>query len=126
MNRSIPDVHGLQVFLVEDDSLIALMIKDMLAELGCAVVGEAHSIAEALSWAETMPAVDLAILDVNIKGEVILPVADMFARRQVPLLFSTGYGTTDLLQLYPGSRLLAKPYGPDALALALASSQTRH
>ena len=121
------NLQGLQVFLVEDEPLVALMIEDMLNELGCVVVGKARNLVEAMSWAEVMPAIDFAILDVNISGQAILPVADMLARRQVPLVFSTGYGSNELLQLYPGSRLLAKPYGTDALANALTSfHHTRH
>ena len=126
-NASHPDLQGLQVFLVEDEPVVSLLIEDMLSELGCIVVGKARNLVEAMSWAEVMPTIDRAILDVNLGGEAILPVADMLARRQVPLVFSTGYGSNELLQLYPGSRLLAKPYGQDALANALTSLQrTRH
>ncbi len=126
-NVSHPELHGLQVFLVEDEPVVSLLIEDMLSELGCIVVGKARNLVEAMSWAEVMPTIDRAILDVNLGGEAILPVADMLARRQVPLVFSTGYGSNELLQLYPGSRLLAKPYGQDALANALTSLQrTRH
>ncbi len=121
------NLQGLQVFLVEDEPLVALMIEDMLNELGCVVVGKARNLVEAMSWAEVMPAIDFAILDVNISGQAILPVADMLARRQVPLVFSTGYGSNELLQLYPGSRLLSKPYGSSDLANALTSFRhTRH
>ncbi len=126
-NVSYANLQGLQVFLVEDEPLVAELIEGMLSELGCVVVGKARNLAEAMSWAEVMPAIDFAILDVNISGEAILPVADMLARRKVPLVFSTGYGSNELLQLYPGSRLLAKPYGPDALAHALTDVRhTRH
>ncbi|MBW8815768.1 MAG: response regulator [Caulobacterales bacterium] len=110
---------GFQVFLVEDEVLVAAIVEDMLAEFGCVLAGAAASVDEALTALQTAPDLDAAILDVNLGGEKVYPVADLLARRGVPLVFSTGYGPADLALRYPTCRLLHKPYRPEALAQVL-------
>ena len=68
------------VFLVEDEVMIRMMVSDMLEELGYTVAAEAGEIGEALRLAETTY-FDLAILDVNVNGKVISPVADLIKAR---------------------------------------------
>lgn len=113
-------IQGMQVFVVEDEALIALMLEDMLTDLGCVLAGSADTVAQALSQLEGMSDIDAAILDVNIGGEVVFPVADALLQREVPFVFSTGYGPADLATRYPNSRMLAKPYPSEALAAVLA------
>ena len=64
-----------RVLIVEDELLVALMIEDLLADLGCEVVGPFGSVAQALSAAGSEP-IDLAVLDVNLGGEMVYPVAE--------------------------------------------------
>lgn len=116
-----PAVQGMRVFLVEDEPLVALMLEDMLSDLGCVLVGSAETVAQALSRMEDAPTIDVAILDVHLGGETVFPVADVLLQRHVPFVFSTGYGPADLIARYPGSHLLAKPYPAEALAQALAT-----
>lgn len=113
-------IRGMQVLVVEDEALVALMLEDTLADLGCVVAGSANSVAQALSRIEGGPAIDAAILDVHLGGETVFPVADALASRKVPFVFSTGFGPADLDTRYPNSRLLAKPYPAEALAAALS------
>jgi CheY-like chemotaxis protein len=113
-------IQGMQVFVVEDEALIALMLEDMLTDLGCVLAGSADTVARALSQLAEMSDIDAAILDVNIGGEVVFPVADALLQRQVPFVFSTGFGPADLAARYPNSRMLAKPYPSEALAAVLA------
>ena len=115
-----PALHGLQVFVVEDEALVAMLIEDMLTDLGCQVVGVAGTVAEAMERAAALPAIDVAILDVNLGGEFVFPVADALKARGVPFVFSTAYVTLKLEARYPGSRLLRKPYLQAALADTLA------
>jgi CheY-like chemotaxis protein len=110
---------GLQVFLVEDEVLVAAIVEDMLAEFGCVLAGAATTVDEALTALKATPDIDAAILDVNLGGEKVFPVADLLSARGVPLVFSTGYGPADLAMRYPASRLLHKPYRPEALAQVL-------
>ncbi len=115
-----PLIEGLRVFVVEDEALVAIMLEDMLIDLGCTVVGVAGNIHDALSRLVDSDA-DGAVLDVNIGGEKVFPVADALAARGTPFVFATGYGRTGLDDRYPRAPVLTKPYSRDALALALAS-----
>lgn len=117
-------VQGMRVFLVEDEVLVALMLEDMLADLGCVLVGSADTVAQALSGIADSSALDAAILDVHLRGETVFPVADALLQKRVPFVFSTGFGPAELAMRYPSSHLLAKPYPAEALAQALASMRT--
>src|SRR3569623_346079 len=98
MNRS------LAVLLVEDEVLIRMVLADMLDELGHRVAGEAGDIESASSFAMTAE-YDLAILDINLHGIYVDPVADLIARRGKPFMFASGYG----LEVLP-SLLRRRPF----------------
>lgn len=121
MTYRAPPIIGLRVFIVEDETLIALMLETMLEELGCVVLAVAGSVAEALRSLDGPAAqADAAILDVNIGGEKVYPVADALGERGVPYLFATGYGREGLGELYPRRIVLPKPYTQGVLAQALS------
>src|ERR1700738_3930418 len=86
---------GGSVFLVEDEVMIRMMVADMLEELGYSVAAEAGEIKEAIRLAQSTE-FDLAILDVNVNGKVISPVADLIKARNLPFIFATGYGSSGL------------------------------
>lgn len=81
----------MRVLVVEDEGLIALMMEDMLAELGYEAA-IATSVAEALRWLDAEGRPDAALLDVNLGGESVLPVAEALAACGAPFAFATGYG----------------------------------
>lgn len=118
-NPAYPGLYGLQVFVVEDEAMISMMLEDMLADFGCTLAGVAATVSDALNQVNATPAIDAAILDVNLGGEKIFPVADILALRNVPFVFSTAYGPDGLSERYPTRPLLRKPYAPEALASAL-------
>jgi CheY-like chemotaxis protein len=120
MSTEANTLAGLRVLLVEDETMVALLLSDMLQDLGCEVVGPASRVAEALALAESEK-VDAALLDVNLAGEKVFPVADRLAERQVPFVFSTGYGLSGIEERYVSRRVLQKPYEQDQLAAALAA-----
>ena len=97
------------IFLVEDEALIRMMTAEMIEELGHRVVAEAGDIQSAISLAETT-IFHLAILDVNIAGYNISPVADIIERRGLPIVFASGYGSAALPVTYNGRPLLRKPF----------------
>jgi CheY-like chemotaxis protein len=115
----IRDLIGLKVMVVEDEALVAMVLEETLAEFGCVVTGSAATVGEALSQLEETASLDAAILDVNLGGEKVFPVADALLSRGVPFMFCTGYGPADLAFRYPQSRLLNKPYEPGTLAATL-------
>ena len=114
------NLRGLRVLVVEDETLISIMLEDMLAGFGCVVAGMAATIGQALAVVRTGKHFDAAIIDVNIGGEVVFPVADLLLERNVKCVFSTGHRALDLHTRYPGCRRLDKPYGVRELARVLA------
>lgn len=97
-----------RVMIVEDEYLIRLLLEDMLGDLGYAVGAVASSLAEGQAKAES-ETFDVAILDVNIDGKQVFPVADILRRRGLPFVFVTGYGASGLPESYRGSPTLQKP-----------------
>src|SRR5580658_1292176 len=108
-----------RVLLVEDEMLVAWLIEDMLADLGCAVVGPASSVNQALAMIDA-EAIDAAVLDVNLNGQMSYPVADALLARGVPFVFSTGYASNRLQEGYRTYSALQKPYHMTELSDALA------
>lgn len=111
-----PALLGLEILLVEDEALVAALLEDMLADFGCVLAGAAATVGEALAAVEAASEIDAAILDVNLGGEKVYPVADILVGRGVPIVFSTAYGPADLVERYPLARIIHKPYRPEALA----------
>jgi CheY-like chemotaxis protein len=103
------DLAGLRALVVEDEAAVALLIEDMLSELGCEVIASVARLAKACVVARTS-VFDFAVLDLNLAGEPAFPVADILRERQIPFVFSTGYGTKGLPADYAGYPALAKPF----------------
>jgi PAS domain S-box-containing protein len=105
---------GNRVLLVEDESLVAMMMGEALRELGYSVIGPCATAAEA---AATIDSTDLnaAILDVNLDGELVYPVAELLAAREIPFAFITGYGEESLSPRYANVPVLQKPIDRRAL-----------
>lgn len=112
---------GLRVLVVEDEMTIALMIEDMLADLGHRVVDMPMRLPLALAATER-GGFDLAILDVNLDGETSYPVATLLQERGVPFVFATGYGASGLAPEFRDRPVLQKPFLRDELERALATA----
>src|ERR1700676_329959 len=112
---------GGSVFLVEDEIRIRMMVADMLEELGYSVAAEAGEIGEAVKLAQST-AFDLAILDVNVNGKVITPVAELIKARNLPFIFATGYGSSGLPEDYRDRPALQKPFQLETLAQMINST----
>ena len=108
------------VLVVEDEAMIAMLLEDMLDELGCGVVGPAFRVAEAIELAGSAE-IDGAVLDVNLGGEKVYEVADALRRRNVPFAFASGYGEAGLRAADAGRPVLEKPYRLSDLAELLTS-----
>jgi CheY-like chemotaxis protein len=85
-------VTPLRVLIVEDEGLVAMMLEDFLEDLGCQLAASLASVGDALAWIEAGGEADAALLDVNLNGEPVFPVAERLAARGVPFAFTTGYG----------------------------------
>jgi CheY-like chemotaxis protein len=110
-----------RVLLVEDELMIRMLLEDMLGELGYTIVAEAAHIEEALEAANNAD-FDLAILDVNLNGQPISPVADALVARGMPFVFATGYGERSLPEPYRDRPTLKKPFQMDGLKRLLQNA----
>lgn len=102
------------ILLVEDEALIRMMLVEMVEELGHRVIAEAGSVDEARSLAE-IEGYDLAILDINLQGISVRPVAEIVRSRGLPLFFLSGYGSAGVPDGFEGIPVLVKPCTPDTL-----------
>ena len=116
------ELSGLRVLVVEDEVAISMLLEDMLLDLGCEVVGPAGRLSAATALAE-QEAIDLAILDVNVGGEPVYPLVEALAKKGVPFVFSTGYGSAGIKEPYRNRPVLQKPFGQNDLAKLLASAR---
>jgi CheY-like chemotaxis protein len=107
--------------VVEDEVIVGMLLEDMLEDLGCEVAAISTHLEQALHLARTLD-IDLAILDVNLRGTQSFPVADVLSVRSVPFLFATGYGAQILKPPYSGTPTLQKPFQLDDLRQILALS----
>jgi len=110
---------GLRVLVVEDEMLVAMLLEDMLSDFGCSIVGPAPTIGEALPLAMEAE-IDAAVLDLNLGGQPIFPVADALRARGVPYIFASGYGDSGLSDAHRGAPMLQKPFRQADLEKALA------
>jgi CheY-like chemotaxis protein len=111
------------ILLVEDEAIIRMMLVDMVEGLGHKVVAEAGSIGTGRSLAE-IETYDCAILDINIQGISILPVAEVVRKRGLPLLFLSGYGPEGVPEGFRGVPVIAKPCSSEALGRSIESVLT--
>jgi CheY-like chemotaxis protein len=117
-------MQGKRVLVVEDESLVAMLVEDLLAELGCTVSGSPATVADALA-AVAGGGFDVALLDVNLAGERVDPVADALVACQVPFAFASGYGAAGVPAAHADAPIIAKPFRLQDLAQALASALSR-
>jgi CheY-like chemotaxis protein len=113
-----------RILVVEDELMIRMLLEDMLGELGYTVAAEAARIEEALEAAKNAD-FDIAILDVNLNGQPISPVADALVARGMPFVFATGYGERGLPEPYRDRPTLKKPFQMDGLKQMLQTALER-
>jgi len=119
------DLAGLRLLLVEDEYLIAKFLAEIVEELGAEVLGPVASVEDALELIAHCPEIDAAILDVNLRGETVYPVADVLIDRRVPLVFTSGYGRDALPSRYGDVDLFTKPVCPSTVTAAVAGLRRR-
>jgi CheY-like chemotaxis protein len=107
------------ILLLEDEALIRMMLVEMVEELGHRIVAEAGSVVDGCSLAE-IEEYDLAILDINLQGFNVQPVAKVVRERGL-LVFLTGYGSKGVPDEFIGMPVLDKPCSPEALKCTIDS-----
>lgn len=121
MNGSSDPLNGKRLLVVEDEAFVALMLEALLEGFGCDVVGVAGTLSRGLAYAEDESLkIDGAVLDINLGGEKVFPVAERLTARGVPFIFCTGYGVEGVPRDFAGVPTIAKPYLEETLKEALA------
>ncbi|ESR23863.1 regulatory protein [Lutibaculum baratangense AMV1] len=101
----------MRVLVIEDELLVALNLETVLLEAGCEVIGPIASLQAALKASASEEA-DLAILDINLRGEEVFPAAHILRERGIPLIFCSGYSDAQTLpEPFRSFQKLGKPYG---------------
>jgi CheY-like chemotaxis protein len=121
---SLGELPSQCILVVEDEMLLAIMLEDMLTDLGYRVVTASRAARASALVATT--AIDCAILDVNLNGETSYSVANELRRRDVPFVFATGYGAGGLHADYRGSPMLSKPFSQSNLEQVLNETLSSH
>jgi len=121
MAQARPSCEGLQALVVEDETIVAFLIEDMLTELGCTAVWLANTVNAALSiLAERQP--DVAVLDVNLAGAEVYTIAERLAANNIPFVFATGYGRDAISERWTGQPIIQKPFQFETLERALQTA----
>jgi CheY-like chemotaxis protein len=114
-----------RILVVEDEPAIAEFLQETLQDAGATVIGPARTVVAALDLVRTEQAIDLALLDVNVHGERVFPVADALRDRHVPFVFMTGYSEAVVPSRYRAVPRCTKPVlDPDEIARALELAAT--
>lgn len=116
--------YGLRVLVVEDEVMVSMLIEDMLAEMGCTVLGPVARLEEAVELVKQSE-FDCALLDMNLGGLSVLPVADLLRERGTPFAFASGYDQAALRDVDRGVPVLQKPFREGDLALVIEDLRTR-
>ncbi|WP_322867950.1 response regulator [Aquicoccus sp. G2-2] len=114
-------IRGSKVLVVEDEVLIFMMLEDMLSDLGATVAGHATGVAEGVSLVER-GGFDVAILDLNLNGTKVFPVAEALQTRGLPFLFTSGYGSAALDGRFADQTCIDKPYQVADISRALSKA----
>ena len=109
---------GRRILVVEDEALVAMMIADTLAEIGCEIVGPVATTRDALDLLRRTP-VDGATLDINLTHEEVLPVAEALDSHSIRFLLITGYDQENVLRRYRRWPMVQKPFTEDSLLRGL-------
>ena len=115
-----PELNGACVLVVEDEYLVALDLQIEIERSGATVLGPVGRLAAALDLAGRATPLDVAVLDVNLHGENVFPVADVLAERGIPFVFATGQDQESIPERHRVAVRLSKPIVLDVLLRHLA------
>lgn len=116
--RLAEPLQGLRVLVVEDETLVAMLVEEYLADFGCVVAFSARRVGKALLAARNLE-LDAAVLDVNVAGESVSPIAEALEERHVPFIFASGYGVKGVEERWAARPVLQKPFSSKELQAAL-------
>lgn len=115
------NLSGARIVIVEDESLVSMLLEDMLGDLGCIVAAAASEIGEAKAKLSST-VYDAVILDVNLNGARTFGIAQTLAQSRTPFVFSTGYGADGIPEPFRGVPIMSKPFSRHEVERALAAA----
>lgn len=104
----------MRILIVEDEFLVGLQLEEDLRAAGCSILGPFNRLEVAIEAARREQ-FDLAILDVNVNGNMVYPLADELLAGGIPFIFMSGYLATDLPPRFRSTPQISKPYDPATL-----------
>jgi CheY-like chemotaxis protein len=113
-----------RILIVEDESLVAMLLETILEDMGCIPVGPISNVEEALTFlaGPEIETLNGALLDVNVAGTEVFPVAEVLQARGLPFVFSTGYGQGGLPDQWRDHPVIQKPFTEAAVEQALMTA----
>jgi DNA-binding response OmpR family regulator len=111
----------MRILITEDEFLVGIQLEQDLRSAGCSIVGPFGTL-ETATEAARRERFDLALLDINLNGEPVYPLADELSARAVPFIFLSGYLSAALPERFKGSPQIAKPHDPAALIKAIRAA----
>jgi CheY-like chemotaxis protein len=126
MQPTVPNaLRGRFIFIVEDDCVTAMDLAETLAAAGAEIVGPAGTIANAFELLRRGPQLDIALLDIEVEGAFVFDIADELVKREVPIVFTTGYERSEIPERFHAARHCEKPVGIAAIAHTLSDELMR-
>jgi DNA-binding NtrC family response regulator len=120
-DASKDDLTGRRVLVIEDESMVAMLLEDTLTDMGCEIVGMASRYKDAAAKAASL-SFDVAVLDINLNGEHTVPIAEMLAERGTAFVIATGYGAANLPRSLQEVPVLQKPFHVQDLKRAICEA----
>jgi CheY-like chemotaxis protein len=118
-------LRGRWILIVEDDCVTAMDLAETLSAAGAQVVGPAGTIDTAFELLRGQPPLDIALLDIEVEGAFVFDIADELVKRDVPIVFTTGYERSEIPARFHAARHCEKPVGIAAIAHALSEELAR-
>ncbi|HET9446949.1 MAG TPA: response regulator [Steroidobacteraceae bacterium] len=118
-------LEGRWILIVEDDCVTAMDLAETLTAAGAQILGPATTLATAFELLHRRPQVDIALLDVEMEGEFVFGIADELVKREVPIVFTTGYERSEIPARFKAARHCEKPVGIAAIARVLSDELSR-
>lgn len=112
-------IERARILVVEDEYFLADDLHEALSEAGAHVLGPIPSVEDAAAYIAGEPSIDAAILDVNLHGEMVFPVADALRKRGIPFAFVTGYDQAAMPDRFADAPRLEKPFKGSKVAAML-------
>jgi CheY-like chemotaxis protein len=118
-------LHGRCILIVEDDCVTALDLAETLSDAGAQVIGPAGTIARAFELLRQPAQPDIALLDIEVEGAFVFDIADELVKRDVPIIFTTGYERSEIPARFHAARHCEKPIGIAVIARVLSEELDR-